>query len=187
MRSISRKIRLLSAGAAAGLTLGVVGTSGAAMALSGHAVTACSTVSDVLKLEQANGKCPSGSSPVSIGAKGATGATGPKGATGARGATGAPGQNYSAANEVIVTAPLSADDSDPTQGSPTYDTYGFVTCPPAEPIATGGGVTTEYYDTSVNKSDPTAGSADTPPTGWEAETANSGAYDLGKVYAICSP
>jgi hypothetical protein len=207
MKSGTCKMRMLFVGVAAGLILGVVGTAGAAIALSSHAVKACSTTSGVLKLERSNGSCPSGSSPVTIGARGdrgprgaagARGATGPRGAAGARGATGprgvagargpkgSSGQSYTAADEVVVTAQMAEDTSDPSQGNPTYDTYGSVTCPAAEPVAVSGGVTTEHYATSVNKSEPTAGSPSTAPTGWEAETANTTTYDLGTVYAVCS-
>ena len=213
MKTGTCKMRLLLLGVAAGLVLGVVGTAGAAMALSSHAVRACSTNSGVLKLARPNGSCPSGSSPVTIGARGdrgprgpvgargatgprgaggpkglagARGAAGPRGAVGARGPKGAAGQSYTAADEVVVTAQMSQDTSDPSQGSPTYDTYGIVTCPAAEPVAVSGGVKTELYSTSVNKSEPTAGSPSSAPTGWEAETANPSTYDLGIVYAVCS-
>ena len=56
MKNSTYKVRLLSIGAAAGLTLGSVGTAGAAVVLSSHAVKACSTATGVLKLEQANGQ-----------------------------------------------------------------------------------------------------------------------------------
>lgn len=207
MKTVTGKMRMLFVGVAAGLMLGIAGTAGAAIALRSHAVNACSTGSGVLKLQRANGSCPSGSSPVTIGARGdrgpkgaagARGATGPRGVAGARGATGprgaagtrgpkgSAGQSYTAADEVVVTAQMSEDTSDPSQGSPTYDTYGIVTCPAAEPVAVSGGVTTEHYSTSVNKSEPTAGSPSSAPTGWEAEAANPTLYDMGTVYAVCS-
>ncbi len=210
MKTGTCKMRMLLVGVAAGLVLGVVGTAGAAMALSSHAVKACSTNSGVLKLARPNGSCPSGSSPVTIGARGDRGpralwargvprdregrprACGRKGCHGTErrcgheGPEGTAGQSYTAADEVVVTAQMSQDTSDPSQGSPTYDTYGIVTCPAAEPVAVSGGVKTELYSTSVNKSEPTAGSPSSAPTGWEAETANPSTYDLGTVYAVCS-
>ncbi len=94
MRALTMKLRLLSIGAATGLTLGVVGT---AAAVAGNPpptpYKACANAKSVLTLE-VNGACPSGSVLVSLGAKGATGVAGKlgkQGATGPQGPQGPPG------------------------------------------------------------------------------------------------
>ena len=95
MRPLTKKMRLLSIGAAAGLTLGLVGTAAAVTNDSSPAApyNACSNAKSVLSVE-VHGSCPAGTVLVKLGAKGAPGAkgrTGAKGATGATGATGSAG------------------------------------------------------------------------------------------------
>jgi len=92
MRPLTKRVRLLSIGAAAGLTLGLVGTAAAVTNAGSPAAPykACSNAKSVLSVE-VNGKCPAGTVLVTVGAKGATGATGKTGAKGATGPTGATG------------------------------------------------------------------------------------------------
>jgi hypothetical protein len=94
MKSLTKKMRLVSVGVAAGLTLGLVGTAAAVTTSSSTVMrspaapyTACATRQRVLKIMP----CPRGTFEVTVGARGATGARGPRGATGARGPRGATG------------------------------------------------------------------------------------------------
>ena len=85
------KIRLLSIGAAAGLSLGIVGT---AAAVAGNPPAApfkaCANAKSVLSVES-NGACAPGSVLVTLGAKGASGISGTAGKVGATGAKGPQG------------------------------------------------------------------------------------------------
>jgi hypothetical protein len=117
MRPLTKRMRLLSIGAAAGLTLGLVGTAAAVTISHSPAAPyrACSNAKSVLSVE-VHGKCPAGTVLVIVGAKGApgaigdngiNGARGPKGATGARGKTGpkgAAGANGTNGASVRITA-----------------------------------------------------------------------------------
>ena len=94
MKSLTKKLRLVSVGVAAGLTLGLVGTAAAVTSSSSTVMRspaapyiACATRQRVLKIMQ-NSTCARGTFEVTVGARGATGARGPRGATGARGARG---------------------------------------------------------------------------------------------------
>jgi hypothetical protein len=91
MGSLTRKMRLLSIGAAAGLTLGLVGTAAAITSTSPPApYKACSSAKSVLSVE-VNGQCPAGSVLVTVGAKGSAGPSGKSGPTGKPGVAGAQG------------------------------------------------------------------------------------------------
>ena len=96
-KSLTKKMRLVSVGVAAGLTLGLVGTAAAVTSSSSTVRSspaapyiACANRQRVLKIMQ-NSTCPAGTFEVTVGAKGATGARGPRGLTGATGATGPTG------------------------------------------------------------------------------------------------
>ena len=97
MKSLTKKMRLVSVGVAAGLTLGLVGTAAAVTSSSSTVRSspaapyiACATRQRVLKIMQYS-TCPAGTFEVTVGARGATGARGPRGITGARGPRGATG------------------------------------------------------------------------------------------------
>ena len=97
MKSLTKKMRLVSVGVAAGLTLGLVGTAAAVTSSSSTVKSspsapyiACATRQRVLKIMQYS-TCPAGTFEVTVGARGATGARGPRGVTGAMGAAGATG------------------------------------------------------------------------------------------------
>ena len=94
MKSLTKKMRLVSVGVAAGLTLGLVGTAAAVTTSSSTVMRypsapyiACATSQRVLKIMP----CPRGTYEVTVGARGATGARGPRGTTGARGPRGITG------------------------------------------------------------------------------------------------
>ena len=97
MKSLTKKMRLVSVGVAAGLTLGLVGTAAAVTSSSSTVKSspsapyiACANRQRVLKIMQ-NSTCQAGTFEVTVGARGATGARGPRGATGARGPRGVTG------------------------------------------------------------------------------------------------
>jgi len=92
MRPLTKRMRLLSIVAAAGLTLGLVGTAAAVTSRHSPAAPykACSNAKKVLSVE-VHGKCPAGTVLVKLGAKGAPGAKGAAGANGAAGPAGARG------------------------------------------------------------------------------------------------
>lgn len=97
MKSLTKKMRLVSVGVAAGLTLGLVGTAAAVTSSSSTVKSspsapyiACANRQRVLKIMQ-NSTCQAGTFEVTVGARGATGARGPRGVTGATGATGPTG------------------------------------------------------------------------------------------------
>ena len=97
MKSLTKKMRLVSVGVAAGLTLGLVGTAAAVTSSSSTVRSspaapyiACANRQRVLKIMQYS-TCPAGTFEVTVGARGATGARGPRGLTGARGPRGVTG------------------------------------------------------------------------------------------------
>jgi len=92
MRPLTKRMRLLSIGAAAGLILGLVGTAAAVTSRHSPAApyTACSNAKSVLSVE-VHGKCPAGTFLVKLGARGVPGANGAAGANGTNGAAGPAG------------------------------------------------------------------------------------------------
>ena len=97
MKSMTKKMRLVFVGVAAGLTLGLVGTAAAVTTSSSTAMRspaapyiACANRQRELKIMQYS-TCPRGTFEVTVGARGATGPRGWRGATGARGWRGATG------------------------------------------------------------------------------------------------
>ena len=97
MKSLTKKMRLVSVGVAAGLTLGLVGTAAAVTSSSSTVRSspaapymACANRQRVLKIMQYS-TCPAGTFEVTVGARGATGARGPRGLTGVRGPRGLTG------------------------------------------------------------------------------------------------
>jgi len=88
MKSLTKKMRLVSVGVAAGLTLGLVGTAAAVTSSSSTVKSspaapyiACANRQRVLKIMQ-NSTCQAGTFEVTVGARGATGAIGATGPAG---------------------------------------------------------------------------------------------------------